>query len=149
MRKFTRVENGSNAMTSAAQFAGSVTALTGAKSTDKVTILGRGAIDLLLALAEQGFVAVSCRGIARGPHLPTDTADVVLAPAIASETELAAACEEAKRSLKQDGVFLAKIARVAMASRATLRRLSDVLAGQGFAVSTKRGDFLFCRKLSS
>ena len=123
---------------SAAELADSVFA--DARLTDKVTILGQAQIDLLLALAKKGFVDVSCRD-ARGPHVATDAADVVVAPAIASEAELAAA--EARRSLKHSGVFLARLADLSVAA---LDAIDDILGRYGFAAVAEPGGLLCCRR---
>jgi hypothetical protein len=116
-----------------------------ARLTDKVTILGNTQIDLLLALAKKGFVDVSCRK-ADGPHVAGDAADVVVAPSIASETELAVAAAEARRSLKQSGVFLARQANL---SSAALGAIDDVLGRYGFAAVAEPGGLLCCRRLAA
>jgi len=61
------------------------------KPTDKVTILGNREIELLLTLARQGFIEVTCRETAGGPHAESDDADLVLVPMVKSETEFALA----------------------------------------------------------
>jgi hypothetical protein len=119
--------------------------LADARLTDKVTILGRAQIDLLLALAQKGFVDVSCRN-ADGPHVTADPADVVVAPAIASEAELVVAAAEARRSLKQSGVFLARLADL---SSAALGVVDDVLGRYGFAAVGEPGGLLCCRRLAA
>jgi hypothetical protein len=116
-----------------------------AQLTDKVTILGNTQIDLLLALAKKGFVDVSCRNV-HGPHIAADDADVMVAPAIANESELAVAAAEARRSLKQSGVFLARLANL---SSAALGAIDDVLGRYGFAAVAEPGGLLCCRRLAS
>lgn len=126
-----------------AELANSV--LADAKLTDKVTILGHAEIDLLLALARKGFMDVSCRN-ANGPHVASDAADVVVAPAVANETELAAAATEARRALKQNGIFLARLANL---SGAALGMIDDVLGRYGFAAVAEPGGLLCCRRLAA
>jgi hypothetical protein len=127
----------------AASFADSMTAA--ARFTDKVTILGNSEIDLLLALSKKGFLDVSCRN-ADGPHVACDAADVVVAPAVANEIELAAAAAEARRSLKRSGVFLAQLANL---SNAALGVIDDVLGRYGFAAVAEPGGLLCCRRLAA
>src|SRR5277367_3638546 len=50
-----------------ADLAERIVSLAAAKPTDKVTILGNREIELLLTLARQGFIEVTCRETAGGP----------------------------------------------------------------------------------
>ena len=114
-----------------------------AKHSDKVTILGNQEIDLVLALARQGFLDVTCREAARGPHISTDAADIVLVPSVRSETELASAAAEAKRALKRGGMFLAGF------SGGALDAFNRVVGRYGFAAVPEPGGLLCCRRLAA
>jgi hypothetical protein len=113
-----------------------------AKHSDKVTILGNREIELVLALARQGFVEVTCRGTAPGPHIASDAADFVVAPAVESETELALAAVEAKRALKRGGLFLARFS-------GALDAFDRIVGRYGFATVAEPGGLLCCRRLAA
>jgi len=117
-----------------------------AKHTDKVTILGNGEIEFLLALARQGFVEVTCRAAAGGPHGALEEADLVLVPMVKSEGELALAAAEACRGLKQGGMFLARLADL---SAAALAAIGEIMGRYGFAAIPEPGNLLCCRRLAA
>lgn len=127
-----------------AELAERMVTLAAARTSDKVTILGNGEIALVLALARQGFMAVTCREAARDPHAASDAADIVLAPMVKGETELVEAAAEACRTLKHGGVFLARLADL---SGAALDMIETVLGRYGFAAIPEPGNLLCCRRL--
>lgn len=90
-----------------------LTARARAMRTEKITILGSGEIDLMLALARLGYADVTCRDVARTPHIPTEAADLVIAPSVKDDAELETAVAEAKRTLRPGGVFLARVSKLA------------------------------------
>jgi len=129
-----------------ADLAERIVSLAAAKPTDKVTILGNREIELLLTLARQGFIEVTCRETAGGPHAESDDADLVLVPMVKSETEFALAAAEACRHLKQGGVFLARLADL---SAAALVAIGDIMGRYGFAAIPEPGNLLCCRRLAA
>lgn len=113
------------------QLAEEAIALTGAKPTDRVTILGRGQIDLLVEFAHRRFRRVECHA-AEGCHSAAEMkADLVVAPSVRDERELMLTASDAGHCLRAGGVFLVRTAR---ALSAGVKRLRDALAAQGFTL---------------
>jgi hypothetical protein len=124
-------------------FASHAIALAGTRPSDRVAVFGAGGIDLLIGLCRRGYRDVMCRARSGGPHIPADAVDAVLALAIADEAELAAATIEAGRTLKREGVFLARLVRLPAGAR---ERFIRGLSAQGFDDVSARGDVVIARK---
>jgi hypothetical protein len=116
-----------------------------AKPTDKVTILGQAEIELLLALSRMGFAEVTCRDVARGPHIASDPADIVVAPAVKGEAELERAVKEAGRSLRRNGLFVARLVGL---SNSALSAVGEIFGRYGLFALPEAGNFLCWRRLA-
>lgn len=101
---------------------------------EKITILGSGEIDLMLALARLGYVDVTCRNVSGVPHIAIEAADIVIAPSVEDGADLEAAATEAGRTLKPGGVFLLRVSKAA-----TRAKLAEP-AWRGFDVVAQHED---------
>lgn len=120
--------------------------LAGARPSHSVTVMGCDHIELLLELAARGFRDVTCRRPTGGPA-GEEPADIVVAPAIGSEQELAAMLPRFSRAMRPDGALLIG---TAARSLPLSQRAYDFLAEHGFAMArVARPDgpaVLCCRK---
>src|SRR5690242_7892656 len=89
----------------AAHIARDMIELAGARPTDSVTIMGCEQIELVLELAARGFLDVGCRRPAGGPG-GEKLADIIVAPEIRSEQELAEVLPRLSRAVRPDGALL-------------------------------------------
>jgi hypothetical protein len=126
--------------------------LAGAKPADRVTIVGRGQIELLIAFAGRGFVEVTCCAAMGGPNAEEASADLAVALAVHSEAELLAILSRLRRSLRPGGALLLGTADPRLAT--WKRRRPELLARYGFVLLRKHiqspgVDILCCRKLST
>jgi hypothetical protein len=85
----------------------------GRERTEHVIVVGREHIELLIQLAQHGFVDVTCRDVLTGPNGGEMPADIIIAPAVNREPELAAVLSRLAHGLRTDGqlYFLAQPAR--------------------------------------
>jgi len=125
-----------------------VIALTGAKAADRVLIVGREQIDLLIEFAHHGFKDAACLAAEGGSIAAEPTVDLALAPAVHSESELAAALSKMRRTLDADGTLVIATSDL---SQPWEQHLKALLMPKGFAFfrSVHRpdgGDMLCCRK---
>ena len=127
----------------AASFADRMTALA-ARPTDRVTILGDGEIDLLLALSQRGFAEVTCRKTESRCRAASGAADIVVAPHVRGEAELESAVKEAERSLKRNGLFVARLVGL---SNAAMTAIGEVLGRYGLFAMPEAGELLCWRRL--
>jgi hypothetical protein len=123
----------------AARLAQHLIASTGAKPADRVAIVGREQIELLVALASRGFMEVTCAD--SGPAAGKDPVDVLIAPAVKSEADLGEVLACWGATLRCGGTLL-------IGSDAA-PRLRNVLDRQGFAVTRAAYNILRCRKLAA
>jgi hypothetical protein len=135
----------------AARFVDGVTELAHTTPGDRVTILGDDEVELVSALANRGFAAVKCCGLASGPQISRNSADVVLAPTLKDDADFGTAAADAKRALKKGGVFVAELPET---SDTDFLNLLDVLSLNDFTDISKRDDpsglqILCCRKLAA
>jgi hypothetical protein len=116
-----------------------------AKSADRLTIAGRGSLDLLIGLCRRGFGQVSCRAADQGPHAGEPPADVLWIPEVESEAHLLTVMARLGRALRSDGVLLIRQRRRLSKDRS--RRLGSLLAECGFTLerqtATVNGSMLF------
>jgi hypothetical protein len=126
--------------------------LAGAKPTDRVTIVGCEQIEMLIGLAERGFVEVTCCAAMGGPNAGEAPVDLVAAPAVHSEAELLAILSRLSRGLRPGGALLFGTANPRPAT--WKRRLPQLLTRYGFVLVRKHVEstdvhILCCRKLST
>jgi hypothetical protein len=133
----------------AAHVARDMIELAGARPTDSITVIGCEQIELLLQLAARGFRDVTCRRPAGGPS-DERSADIVVAPALSSEKELAEMLPRLNRAMRPDGALLIGAAERSLPFS---QRAYDFLAEHGFAiVGVARPDgpaVLCCRKYAA
>jgi hypothetical protein len=126
-----------------------IIAFSGARSAERVLILGSEQIDFLIELVNRGFKDATCVA-AEGGSLAAETpVDLVLAPAVHSESELSAALAKMRRALGPDGTLVIGTSDL---SQPWEQRLKETLMAKGFAFfrsmrSLEGSDLLCCRKL--
>lgn len=117
-----------------------------AQCADRLTIAGRGYIDLLIGLCHRGFACVSCQAPDQGPSAGEPEADVLWIPSAGNEAELTDTLVRLGRRLRPDGIVLVRDRR--RNSRHRLRRLCGVLAESGFAFDRREavtdGSVILC-----
>jgi hypothetical protein len=107
-------------------------------------------IELLIQLAQQGFVDVTCLDVTAGPNAGEMSADSIIAPAVDREPELAAVVSRLGRGLRPDGVLFLGIAGSLIMGR--MRQIQGLLIQHGFAfvrMHLEPADIhlLYCRKI--
>lgn len=80
--------------------------ISGAVPSDKVIIAGAGHLDLLLSLMRHGFAEVICQSSTQDPCVGQSPADIILAPAVRSETDLLSILRRLGLALKRGGVLV-------------------------------------------
>lgn len=107
-----------------------ITKLVGSKRSDRVMIVGCEHIELLIQLAHQGFVDVTCRAALAGPNAGEMPADIIVAPAVHREPKLAALLSRLERGLRPDGVLLLGTAGAGLTTQ--VRQIRRFLIQHGF-----------------
>ena len=102
----------------------------GAKTGDRVTIIGSAQIDLLVEFVHRGFANVACRAATGCPHAADLEADLVIAPALHDDRELMTTISQIRRCLRSGGTLLVQTAK---SMSVALARSKDILQPQGFA----------------
>jgi hypothetical protein len=100
----------------------------GAKSADRVTILGHEHFDLLVGLCRRGYVDVSCQAAGQRPHCSERAADILWIPSVPSHARLRQTLQRLSRDLRPDGVLVLRDQR----KDADVFRLRKLLAESGF-----------------
>ena len=131
-------------------FTEQVLKLAGRERTERVIIVGREHIELLIQLAQVGFVAVTCRDALGGPNAGELTADIMVAPAVDRQQKWTALLPRLERGLRPDGVLLLGTAGAGLTTQA--RHIRRFLIQRGFAfvpLHSERTDVhvLSCRKV--
>jgi len=131
-------------------FTEQVLKLAGRERTERVIVVGREHIELLIQLAQLGFVDVTCRDALRGPNAGEMAADIMVAPAVNREPKWTALLSRLERGLRPNGVLLLGIAGAGLTIQA--RHIRRFLLQRGFAlvpVHPGRADLhvLCCRKV--
>jgi len=80
--------------------------LSGARPSDKVIIAGAKHLDLLLSLMRHGFAQVICQASTQDPCVGQSPADIILAPAVRSETDLLSILRRLGSVLRRGGVLV-------------------------------------------
>jgi hypothetical protein len=124
--------------------------LVGEKRTDRIILIGCEHIELLIQLAHTGFADVTCRSALAGPNAGEMSADIIIAPAVDRETELAAVLSRMGRSLRPDGVLILGTDATPFTNRT--RQLQRLLIQHRFTFARKvvapaHLTLLCCRKL--
>jgi hypothetical protein len=94
----------------ASLLAQAIVKLVGRKRTGRVMLVGCQHIDLLIQLAQHGFVDVTCLAVLAGPNAGEMSADIIIAPAVDREPRLAAVLSRLGRGLRPDGVLFLPVA---------------------------------------
>jgi hypothetical protein len=113
----------------ASLFAQATINLVGSKRTDRITLVGREHIELLIQLAHCGFVDVMCRDALAGPNTGEMSADLIIAPGADRGPQLAALLSRLEHGLNPDGVLLLG-AGEGLSTR--LRQIRKLLIERGF-----------------
>jgi hypothetical protein len=118
-----------------------------ARPDDRVTIVGGGEIEVMIALASHGFLEVDCRGAARVGLGGRGTADCVIVPAVDNETKLAGLLKALGAALRPGGTLVLNLPN--SMSRAAEKRLQACLLQHRFgqlraAVDPDGGETLCC-----
>jgi hypothetical protein len=124
--------------------------LVGSKRVGPVVVIGCEHIELLIQLAEHGFVDVTCCRVLAGPHAVETSADIIIAPAADREPEFPAVLSHLARGLRPGGVLLLGTAGTLLMTRK--RQVQALLIQQGFAFTRMRLgradiDLWCCRKI--
>jgi hypothetical protein len=122
----------------------------GGKRTDRVIVVGCEHIELLIQLAQHGFADVTCLAVMAGPNAGEMSADIIIAPAVDREPELAAVLSRLGRGLRPDGALFLGTAGSLIMTR--MRQIQELLRRQGFALVRLHPQpadlqILCCRKL--
>jgi hypothetical protein len=80
--------------------------LSGAHPEDKVIIAGAKNLDLLVSLMRHGFAEVICQSSTQDPCVGQSPADIILAPAVRSETDLLSILRRLGLALRRGGVLV-------------------------------------------
>jgi hypothetical protein len=123
--------------------------LVGRIRTDRVIVVGCEHIELLIQLARQGFAEVTCLATMAAPNAGEMSADIIIAPAVDREPELAAVLSRLERGLRPDGVLFLSTAG-SLTTR--MRQIQALLIQHGFAfvlTHLKPSDIhqWYCRKI--
>lgn len=102
-----------------------------AHPSDKVIIVGAEQLDLLLALLRRGFTDVDCLSAGCGPHPQRDGSDILIAPAVRSESELLHILQRFGCTLRPRGVII--VHEAASAGICNDCRLRQMFLEAGFA----------------
>ena len=108
----------------ASDFVQEIAKLVGSKPAGRVLLLGCEHIELLIQLAQHGFVDVTCCRVLAGPHAAESSADIIIAPAVDREPEFPAVLSRLTRGLRPDGVLIFGTAGALMIRGLRLTRLS-------------------------
>jgi len=100
----------------------------GAKSADRVTILGHEHFDLLVGLCRRGYVDVSCQAAGQGPHCAERAADIMWIPSVPSDACLRQTLQRLGRDLRPGGMLVLRDQRKVV----DVFRLRKLLAKSGF-----------------
>jgi hypothetical protein len=116
-----------------------------------VVVVGCEQIELLIELAHRGFADLTCRSALGGPSIATSSADIVVAPALDRERQLAAALVRIERALRPGGVLFLGIS--GRPFKTEKQQIEKFLRQHGFAfvrTDVAAGDLhlLSCRKTS-
>jgi len=116
------------------------------RCVDRLTIAGRGHLDLLIGLCHRGFARVSCRASDQGPRAGEPETDMLWIPGVENEAQLTKTLARLGRCLRADGIVLVHDRR--RHSRQRFRRLCGVLAESGFTFDRQEaaadGSVLLC-----
>jgi len=118
--------------------------------TGRVTIIGCEHIELLIELAQHGFVDVACRDALAGPHADEMAADIIVVPIANRKLESPAVLSRLSRGLRPGGVLFLGTAGTLLMTRK--RQIQALLIQQGFAftrihVEPADIDLWCCRKI--
>jgi hypothetical protein len=116
----------------AALFSREVTKLSNASGSARILVVGPEHIELIIELANRGFVDV-CRRSLTGPNAGELSADIVIAPAIDCEPKLLAFVTSLERTLPPNGILLLGI--TIPSSTVQTRFLQKRLRQSGFTVA--------------
>jgi hypothetical protein len=124
--------------------------LAGARPTERVIVVGCEHIEVLIALAQRGFIEVACRTAASGPNAGEAPADLLVAPTVRSEAELLVILSRLNCCLRPGAALLFGTAGSLPA--AWRKRLPKLLRQRGFVlvrrhIGSSGLHFLYCRKL--
>jgi hypothetical protein len=131
-------------------FADEVIKLVGTRRTDRIILIGCEHVELLVQLARTGFTDVTCRTALAGPNAGEMSADIIIAPTVDRQAELAAVLSRMGRSLRPGGVLILGTAATPFTNRT--RQLQKLLIQHRFtfarrAVGPADLNLLCCRKL--
>ena len=129
---------------SARDLADALVAASGARAKDRITIVGSGQIELLVALVRRGFANVACR--AAGTALPParGEADILLAPTVEGEADLRCIVRQFGASLAAHGAL---VIRANDSAGLGGRRVRQIFLNAGFdAVERLPGGRFWCAR---
>ena len=134
----------------ASLLAQAIVKLVGRKRTGRVMLVGCQHIDLLIQLAQHGFVDVTCLAVLAGPIAGEMSADIIIAPAVDREPRLAAVLSRLGRGLRPDGILFLGTAGSPMMTR--IWQIQELLKQQGLAfvrthLEPADIDLLCCRRI--
>jgi hypothetical protein len=126
--------------------------LAGRERTGRVIIVGCEHIELLIQLAQHGFVDVTCRSLLIGPNAGEMTADIMIAPAVDREPELAAVLSRLAHGLRPDGALFLVTTSSLITTR--MRQIQKLLKQSGFTfvrmhLAPADTELLYCRRISA
>jgi hypothetical protein len=121
--------------------------LVGSKPVGPVVLIGCEHIELVIQLAQHGFVDVTCYRVPAGPHAVETSADIVIAPAADRDPEFPAVLSHLARGLRPGGVLF--LGTLPLTRK---RQVQALLIQQGFAFTRMRLgradiDLWCCRKI--
>jgi len=122
-------------LATAAACVAELVAATEATPSDRITVLGGGQIELLIAFLRHGFDDVACLSSTRNGS-GVGEADIVIAPAIDNETELAALLCSLGRALRPGGNLVVRLTETA--ALRNQQQLLPIFLKSGFAAVERR-----------
>lgn len=123
-----------------------------AQRSDRIKIVGRGYLALLLGLCRDGFIKVSGHAASGGSRIAEPPADLLWLPDMASDNQLAEALARFGRGIGPGGKVLVHDRRPM--PRGGVRRLRALLARHGFCLERQAsaesiGGVLLCARKRS
>jgi hypothetical protein len=134
----------------ASLLAQAIVKVVGRRRSGRVMLVGCEHIELLIQLAQHGFVDVTCLAVLTGPNVGEMSADIIIAPGVDREPRLAAVLSRLGRDLRPDGVLILGIAGSLIMTR--MRQIQELLIQQRLAfvrthLEPADVDLLCCRRI--
>jgi hypothetical protein len=135
---------------SASDFVREIVKLVGDKRAGRVILIGCEHIELLIQLAQHGFLDVTCcKGLA-GPNAGEMSADIVIAPAADREPQFPAVLSRLTHGLQPDAILILGTAGALIMTR--VKHIQALLIQRGFAFTRMHlepagVDLWCCRKV--